>query len=68
MTATPRGFDAVSAPFTGKKSVFLGHHAVLHIVVDETSSVTPRRVGLKGGLNALHFTGLNGVSTLAIVP
>ena len=67
-TSYPRGFDATSAAFAGTKSVFLGSHAVVEIHIDEDSTAVNAACAARGGLEVLHFTGVNGVSTVELQP
>jgi hypothetical protein len=63
-----RAFGAASSPFAGKKSVFAGKHAVVEIVADEDAATVAAACAAKGGLTVLHFTGVNGASTVEIQP
>jgi hypothetical protein len=62
----PLGFGVTSAPLAGSKSLFMGKTVNLNIIIDELASAISTSCAAKGGLKALHFTGVNGASTLTL--
>jgi hypothetical protein len=59
-------FLAVGAPYTDLKSLFLGQHSTLNITIDEDATSVASLCVAKGGLKALHFTGVSGSSSVLI--
>jgi hypothetical protein len=62
----PFGFGVTSAPLAGSKSLFMGKTVNMNIIIDEMASAISTSCAAKGGLKALHFTGVNGTSTLTL--
>jgi hypothetical protein len=66
-TGVPVEIQLTTPAIADTKSVLLGKHLVADIVMDETQSALDAACA-GDGLSRLHFTGVQGLSTITVLP
>jgi hypothetical protein len=62
----PFGFSLTTPLLAGSKSLFMGKSVSMSMVIDQTASEIATSCATKGGLKALNFTGVSGISTITL--
>jgi hypothetical protein len=63
-SGSPMTLHVVSGPFAA--GAFAGKHLEFDVFIDESSATISGACATKVGLKSLHFTGVQGTSTLTV--